>query len=634
MRNIKNLSGILIISIIFSLTINFTYISLFKKNLDNNKYLYPSVTSEHIYQHHDLDDNFQWLRRSHENNSIFRLSANIYETELENRHHFQSSRGLSYYIAGLFLNLDNDSLNVVTYLKVIFLTISIFLFFVVLQYYHKDKFLKITIVSLTIIFANKLFGGVLNPYHYIEYFFDIKNFYMSRGIDRIPNILIHNVFVVLNFLLIKKYFRIANIKNLIFLVFNLILTGFITPIIFIVYIICLGIFYLYKLYLNRDFKIFFLKLFLLSLLFFPFIIFHYLNLNLVNDGSLDSPQWTGNYLYDLEIFVGPIIILLVFFGKRIKIYKTEVIFFISQLIFYSLAFMYDIYLASKINENFIYINSLISFSILFRSIYFKNKYLNLKFTFLIAILFCIYIFLQHQIKYQYFYLIFILLFYLISTHFIKKIVFKIFLSFSAFLILFIFSYNHYLIDDPKYEIATNYEYTQKKIISHLNKNNDLKKTFISLDFGLLKNLSIHTNHNVYFVNITNTNLNENNIIKRLFDTIYLHGFTKLDFANFLDQIELQNSTSHDSFNQKNVKVMFSNIYHHQLINHRQKILELVKRYEMYLMSKDYNNINFFDQCIINPLSKRFIKKNSFFDNLQGKKLIYNDDLEVYNCSIN
>ena len=120
MRNIKNLSGILIISIIFSLTINFTYISLFKKNLDNNKYLYPSVTSEHIYQHHDLDDNFQWLRRSHENNSIFRLSANIYETELENRHHFQSSRGLSYYIAGLFLNLDNDSLNVVTYLKVIF----------------------------------------------------------------------------------------------------------------------------------------------------------------------------------------------------------------------------------------------------------------------------------------------------------------------------------------------------------------------------------------------------------------------------------------------------------------------------------------------------------------------------------
>ena len=70
---------------------------------------------------------------------------------------------------------------------------------------------------------------------------------------------------------------------------------------------------------------------------------------------------------------------------------------------------------------------------------------------------------------------------------------------------------------------------------------------------MLKNLSIHTNHNVYFVNITNTNLNENDISKRLFDIIYLHGFTKLDFANFLDQTEIQNSISHDDFSQKNLK---------------------------------------------------------------------------------
>ena len=630
MRNIKNLSITLFISLIFSVTINFTYLNLFQKNFEKNQYLYPSETSEYIYQHHDLDDNFQWLRRSHENNSIFKLSANIHETELENRHHFQSSRGLSYYIAGLFLNFSNESLNVAVYLKVIFITISIFLFFVVLKNYHRDKFLQITIISLTIIFANKLFGGVLNPFHYIEYFFDIKNFYISRSIDRIPNILIQNVFVVLNFLLIKKYFRIPNKKNLIYLVFNLILTGFITPIIFIVYSICIGIFYLYKFILN---KIFFLRLFLFSLLFFPFLIFHYFNLNLINDGSLESPQWTGNYLYDLEIFIGPIAILLVFFGKRIKIYKTEIIFFISQLIFYSFAFFYDIYLASKINENFIYINSLISFSILFRSIYLKNHYLNLKLTFLFSLLFCFYIFLQHQVKYQYLYLIVIFLVYLISRSLIKKIIFKIFLSFSTFLILFIFSYNHYLVDDSKYEIKTDYEYTQKKLINYLNKHSELKKTFISLDFGLLKNLSIHTNHNIYFINITNTNFNENNIIKRLFDAIYLHGFTKLDFENFLDQIELQNSTSHDDFNQKNIKILFSNIYHHQTISQKQKILELVDRYELYLRGKEYNNINFFDQCIINPMTKKFIKENSFFDSLQEKKLIYKDYLEVYSCSI-
>ena len=101
----------------------------------------------------------------------------------------------------------------------------------------------------------------------------------------------------------------------------------------------------------------------------------------------------------------------------------------------------------------------------------------------------------------------------------------------------------------------------------------------------------------------------------------------------LDQIELQNLTSHDDFNQKNIKILFSNIYHHQTISQKQKILELVDRYELYLRGKEYNNINFFDQCIINPMTKKFIKENSFFDSLQEKKLIYRDYLEVYSCSI-
>ena len=48
-----------------------------------------------------------------------------------------------------------------------------------------------------------------------------------------------------------------------------------------------------------------------------------------------------------------------------------------------------------------------------------------------------------------------------------------------------------------------------------------QKNFYFVRFQIAKNLSIHTNHNVYFVNITNTNLNENDIIKRLFDIIYL-----------------------------------------------------------------------------------------------------------------
>ena len=96
----------------------------------------------------------------------------------------------------------------------------------------------------------------------------------------------------------------------------LIFSGFITPIIFIVNSLCLGIFYIYNFFLNKDLKSFFKKSFLLILIIFPIIIFHYLNLNSINDGSLDSPQWTGNYLYDLEMLVGPLIILIVFYLKN------------------------------------------------------------------------------------------------------------------------------------------------------------------------------------------------------------------------------------------------------------------------------------------------------------------------------
>ena len=81
-----------------------------------------------------------------------------------------------------------------------------------------------------------------------------------------------------------------------------------------------------------------------------------MNLVNINDGSLNSPQWTGNFLYDLEIFFGPLILIIFFLNKKYKKYKFKLIFFISQIIFFILSFFYDNYLASKINENFIYYN--------------------------------------------------------------------------------------------------------------------------------------------------------------------------------------------------------------------------------------------------------------------------------------
>ena len=61
---------------------------------------------------------------------------------------------------------------------------------------------------------------------------------------------------------------------------------------------------------------------------------------------------------------------------------------------------------------------------------------------------------------------------------------------------------------------------QKKLINHFKNEYDIKKTFLTLDFGLLKNISIHSNHNVYFINITNTNFSEDKLVERFYDLIF------------------------------------------------------------------------------------------------------------------
>ena len=88
--------------------VNLSFIDASFKKSNNEKILYPSVTSKHIFEHSDIDDNFQWVRRSHENGSIFRLSANINEDQ--KKKHFQSSRGLSYFLSSIGLKITHDSL--------------------------------------------------------------------------------------------------------------------------------------------------------------------------------------------------------------------------------------------------------------------------------------------------------------------------------------------------------------------------------------------------------------------------------------------------------------------------------------------------------------------------------------------
>ena len=129
MKKTKNFLFLTLISAIISITVNLTYLNIGIKNHFTEGYLYPNASSDPLFEKNDLDDNFQWVRRAYENNSIFQLSANIFEIERENSKHFQSSRGLSYYMAGLSLSIFEESINAVIFSKIFFLTISIFLFF-------------------------------------------------------------------------------------------------------------------------------------------------------------------------------------------------------------------------------------------------------------------------------------------------------------------------------------------------------------------------------------------------------------------------------------------------------------------------------------------------------------------------
>ena len=310
MKNINNILIIFGFSIIVSFLINLTFLELSFKSL-NKSILFPSSTSTEIFEQNDLDDNFQWVRRSNENNSIFKLGANIFEDK--EKYHFQSSRGVSYFLAGMSLYLTNNSLYAITITKIIFIIISTLLFFIIGKFYFKNYLHIFTIILLTVLFSNKLFGGVLNFNHFFEYFKNLREFYIASSIDRIPNILISNVFVLLNFYIFKSYF-ISQKKLYLGLIFLLILISiFITPIIFIVYCgtLFLTSLLIYKDHKNLNYLIY--NNLILLIIFSIGLLFHFKNLQQINDGSLNSPQWTGNYLYDLEIFFGPLILIIVFF---------------------------------------------------------------------------------------------------------------------------------------------------------------------------------------------------------------------------------------------------------------------------------------------------------------------------------
>ena len=634
-----------ILTIIFLLIttffINLSVISASFQKINGKKILYPSVTSKLIFEHSDIDDNFQWVRRANETNSIFKLSANIFEDKKKN--HFQSSRGLSYYLSSIGLKVTNDSLYAITITKIIFVFFSLILFVVIGKFYIKNNISIYILIILTLIFSSKLFGGIINFFHFFEYFFNIKDFYSANKIDRIPNILISNVFVLINFILIKKFSIEQNFKNLFFVHIFLILSIFITPIIFIVFSGLLFFVYLYIFLNSSNLSKFVLSSGILFILFLLSLIFHFSNLSNINDGSLDSPQWTGNYLYDLEIFLGPIIIIFVFFINNYQKYLLEISFFFIQFIFNLLSFFYDNFLASKINENFIYLNTFLSLILVFKLLNINLKNINFRILLLFIIIFYIYLFLQHGFFYKIWFTLLIIPIYLILKNIKNNLIAK---SIFCFLISCFFIYiNIYQFIKFKktFSYHTNFENFQIELIDYINKNNFQNKSIITLDLGVLKNLSVHTNSNVYMSNITNTNLGMTEIKKRFFDIIYLYGFKIRDLRNYLFLIENKNLINAEyklsdeeylNYEKRSSLIFYQFIYHMLQIDSKKITKNLIAQYQEYLDSRDFNKIHFFNICLVGNYDKNFIQKDSFFYNISQQKPLYeNSSFRLFKCEL-
>ena len=148
---------------------------------------------------------------------------------------------------------------------------------------------------------------------------------------------------------------------------------------------------------------------------------------------------------------------------------------------------------------------------------------------------------------------------------------------------------------------------------------------MSLDFGILKNISIHTDQKVYFINITNTNLTEKNLTNRFYDIIYLHGFNVSNLQAYFDNIDLE-------YQEKIKKIALVNLYHMQ-IHYKDKIIKkLLDGYKKYLSSKKYKLIKNFDRCIVNFDNLNSIKNNSFiFEAIKSKPIYEYSNYKIYNC---
>ena len=173
------------------------------------------------------------------------------------------------------------------------------------------------------------------------------------------------------------------------------------------------------------------------------------------------------------------------------------------------------------------------------------------------------------------------------------------------------------------------------------KENNKERILITLDLGIMKNATIHSNSYVYFTNITTTNLNRSDLYDRFFDILYLYGFTTSDLKTYIADIKSNTQLKLNEYKDlevRNKSLILENLYHalyQANFDHSSVINTVVNNYDFYLKNKKYLNIKKFNTCLVSSIDKYLVKEDSFI-----YKLIKNHDpfyensyLKAYNCNL-
>ena len=407
----------------------------------------------------------------------------------------------------------------ITNLFIVNILFSFLNFFLILKYTpSKDFGVKLFITSSVFLFSSMLFGGVLNPYHYFEFFFNLNieeriSYINSYSINRLPNILINNIFIFINFFTLKKYLDEGFIKknNIYFLLFFV--TCFLDTIIYVINLsVLMGIlFYNWlkkEISVNQKLKLFLIFLCLIALMSFHFYNFYLLGENSYRHGlSKNDRPWTGNIVFAMEMIYFPFFLIL-FFYKNTSFVKISLFFLsICIIIFETARLIPELeFLSSRItHRNFEFLFSFLSFSLIYllliKSI--KNKLFWLKIL-LFYLLHFIYLLFGNLITTTYLLVnLFIILLFGALLYFFKK-------NFSPLLkkkifnlirltpiIIFIYTILIYFsgsnLDTKNIKFYKNeFELNQKQVFNWINDNLKQEDILLSFNKGLILNAEVHT----------------------------------------------------------------------------------------------------------------------------------------------